>query len=215
MNMMDKQSAYLEAFLTSNQKFQSLEAYAEEHHVPIMDKVSMNFLCQLVNIQQPLQMLEVGTAIGYSAIKMISSLPKAHLITLERDQNMIDIATKNIEEHGLNNQIEIMPGDATDSLMKLQTAGNTFDFIFIDAAKAQYERFFTLAESLLDENGIIVCDNVLFKGFVADSEAATNPRLKKLAGKIDSFNRWLMKHKAFETSIVPIGDGLAISKKRS
>jgi|SRR5690625_2367729 len=212
---MENQTAYLKSLMEANQKWQSLESYAATNQVPIMDEVSMDFVCQLVNIQQPTNILEIGTAIGYSAIRMASKAPSTHIITLERNQEMIDVANNNINKFGLNNQIEVLPGDAVDHLINLQQTGYSFDFVFIDAAKAQYENFFKLSESLLQENGLIVCDNVLFRGFVANPEKAESPRLQKIANKINHFNTWLMNHKGYDTSIIPIGDGISISKKLS
>jgi len=212
---MENQTAYLKSLMETDSKWQSLENYATTHQVPIMDKVSMDFLCQLVNIRQPANILEIGTAIGYSAIRMASTVPYTHIITLEKNQKMIHVARDNINKFGLNNQIEVLSGDAVDHLINLQQTGYSFDFVFIDAAKAQYEHFFKLSEPLLEKNGVIVCDNVLFRGFVANPEQAESPRLQKLAKKINHFNKWLMNHEGYETSIIPIGDGISISKKQS
>ena len=212
--MKEKQHPYLESILPSDERFQPMEAYAEEHHVPIMDKVSVQFLCQLAMIQQPQKILEIGTAIGYSAIKLADTLPVAHIITLERDEGMIELAEQNIAAWKLNDRIKILAGEAADSLRELKDKESSFDLIFIDAAKAQYESFFKAAESLLSETGVIVCDNVLFRGYVANSDRASSPRLKKLAQKIDGFNRWLSGNEMYHTSIVPVGDGISISKKR-
>src|SRR5699024_5848903 len=123
------------------------------------------------------------------------------------------VGTHPSPKSGLNSEIEVLPGDAVDHLINLHQTGYSFDFGFIDAAKAQYENFFKLSESLLQENGLIVCDNVLFRGFVANPEKAESPRLQKIANKINHFNTWLMNHKGYDTSIIPIGDGISISKK--
>src|SRR5699024_5800575 len=180
-----------------------------------MDEVRMDFRCQRVNIQQPTNIWGTGTASGYSAIRMASKAPSTHIITLERNQEMIDVANNNTNKFGLNNQIEALPGDAGDHLINLQQTGYAFDIVFIDSAKAQYENSFKLSESLLQENGLIVCDNVLFRGFVDNPEKAESPRLQKIANKINHFNTWLMNHKGYDTSIIPIGDGISISKKLS
>src|SRR5699024_3239735 len=111
--------------------------------------------------------------------------------------------------------IQILLGDAIEVVQELVTEGNKFDFIFIDAAKGQYKQFFTEVEALLETKGIIVCDNVLFRGYVADESKNDNIRVQKLATKIRSFNDWLIKQPHYHTSIIPIGDGLSISVKMS
>src|SRR5699024_9516435 len=128
---------------------------------------------------------------------------------------MIDVANNNINKFALNTQIEVLTRDSVDHLINLHQTGYSFDFVFIDAAKAQYENFFKLSESLLQKNGLIVCDNVLFRGFVANPEKAESPRLQKIANKINHFNTWLMNHNGYYTFIIPIGDGIYISKKLS
>src|SRR5699024_12615598 len=111
-----------------------------------------------------------------------------HIITLERNQEMIDVANNNINKFGLNNQIEVLPGYAVDHLINLQQTGYSFDFVFIVAAKAQYENFFNLSESLLQENGLIVCENVLFRVFVANTVKIVTLSLRKHANIITHYN---------------------------
>jgi len=111
------------------------------------------------------------------------------------------------------NKIEIIHGDALQSIEKLISRGDTYDFIFIDAAKGQYKKFFTLVEPLIQSGGIIVCDNILFKGYVANPAKSDNVRLQKLANKIRSFNEWVMEQPNYHSSIIPIGDGISISVK--
>src|SRR5699024_7419870 len=114
---MENQTAYLKSLMETKQKWQYLESYAPKNQDTIMNAVSMNVVCQLVNIKQPTNILEIGTAIGYSAIRMASTAPSTHIITLERNQEMIDVANNNINKFGLNNQIEVLPGDAVDHLI--------------------------------------------------------------------------------------------------
>lgn len=191
----------------------SLENYASEHRVPIMESDGINFLTQLVRIHQPKTILEIGTAIGYSALRMHEAHPTSMITTLEKNEDMYQIALKNISNHGKQQQIEVIHGDGLDLISQLIVKKKMFDFVFIDAAKGQYQRFFTAVQPLIRAKGIIVCDNILFKGYVADENKTVSPRLRKLAKKIHHFNAWLLEQTSYHTSIIPIGDGVSISVK--
>lgn len=189
-----------------------LMTYAKNHRVPIIEPVSMNFIASLIKLVQPTHILEIGTAIGYSALSMHHALPSAKITTLERDEEMVVNATENIANYSLNNQIDIIKGDALDSLPELINENRTFDFIFIDAAKGQYKKFFEYAMQLQSDKGVILTDNVLFRGYVAE-ELTDHKRFQKLGEKINDYNSWLMKNDNYHTSIIPIGDGIALSIK--
>lgn len=188
-----------------------METYAKENHVPIMEPLGVAFLKQLIMLRKPQRILEIGTAIGYSALQMIEGNPEAKIVSIERNPDMIAQATKNILQQQKNDAITIIEGDALELLKEIEKHG-PFDFIFIDAAKGQYKRFFELYESVLTTDGVIVTDNVLFKGYVTNQEEAPR-RLKNLVAKIKHYNEWLMQRKDYETHIYPIGDGIAISIK--
>ena len=212
---MQKTQKYLEQLIPKSNDFMcSLEQYASEHRVPIMEKEGIHFLSQLIRLQQPNTILELGTAIAYSALRMHEAAPNARITTLERNDEMVAIARKNVQLAEKEHAIKIMHADAFDALEQLTNEKKQFDFIFIDAAKGQYKKFFTLVEPLLASNGIIVCDNVLFKGYVVDPSQTDNKRLQKLAKKIDTFNQWLMANESYQTSLIPIGDGITISMKK-
>lgn len=191
-----------------------LETYAQHEHIPIMDPVSINFLMQLIRIHKPKHILEIGTAIGYSALRMHEAYPETKITTIERNDHFYQQALSNIKQFKKENHIKIVHGDALTVINDYITKQDQllFDFVFIDAAKAQYKRFFTLAEQLLTKNGVIVSDNVLFKGLVVDNKGAQK-RLNKLANKVRKYNKWLSERDDFATSIVPIGDGVAISTR--
>lgn len=211
---MDSISNYLFELIPEREGWmRSLENYASEHNVPIMELDSINFLTQLVKIKQPIAILEIGTAIGYSTLRMHTAYPKAEITTIERNEKMYDLALENIMLHKKADNINVIHGDALDTIEQLVLNEATFDFIFIDAAKGQYKRFFKAVQPLLRDNGMIVCDNILFKGYVADENKTDNKRLKKLAEKIRNFNKWLMDQSDYHTSIIPIGDGVSISIK--
>lgn len=190
-----------------------MEQYAKEHQVPIMELLGMETLLQLLRLQKPERILEIGSAIGYSAIRMALALPNTTIVTLERDEQRYEEAVKNIEKFGLSSRIDILFGDALEIVKELENKPR-FDVLFIDAAKGQYRRFFEAYTPLLNDNGVVISDNVLFRGYVA-SDALENKRLKNLAKKIDQYNQWLMNHPDYITTILPIGDGIAISIKKS
>lgn len=190
-----------------------LIAYAKDHRVPIIEPISMNFISTLIKTIKPKNILEVGTAIGYSALSMHYACPDAKITTLERNQEMINKATENISKYSLNDHIKLITGDALLTLPELIKKNETFDFIFIDAAKGQYQSFFESAMKLQNNSGVILTDNVLFKGYVA-GKLTNHKRFQNLGKKIDSYNKWLMKNEKYNTSIIPIGDGIAFSIKK-
>lgn len=197
-----------------NELVSNMEQLAEKENVPIMDLVGMETLLQLLRLSMPKRILEIGAAIGYSAIRMAQALPEVSIVTIERDEQRYLQAKAHIGQAGLEDRIELIFGDALEVLDQVEKEA-PFDFIFVDAAKGQYERFFTMYETLLNQDGIIITDNVLFRGMVAEDHEALEPkRIRNLVKKIDRYNRWLMEHPAYITTILPVGDGIAISKKR-
>lgn len=189
-----------------------LEDYAEENKVPIMEPLGMDFLMQLLRVKRPKKILEIGTAIGYSALRMVEAYPETSIVTIERDESRYREAVKNIEKIDKENKIHVMFGDALEMTSKIKAEG-PFDLLFIDAAKGQYQRFFELYSPYLTDDAIIVSDNVLFRGLVADNTLG-NERLEKIAKKLRTYNEWLINHPTFKTMIVPVGDGIAITTKR-
>ncbi|MBP2240517.1 putative O-methyltransferase YrrM [Cytobacillus eiseniae] len=210
----EKLHAYIEGIIPERPElFQRMEQYAHDHEVPIMELPSIEALLQLLRIQQSKAILEVGTAIGYSALRMAFSLPDCHIVTIERDAERYERAEQYIQEAGKESQIVIIKGDALEAEENVKEHG-PFDVIFIDAAKSQYKRFFELYSRYLNKDGIIITDNVLFKGLVCEKDEIENRNVRALVRKIDNFNQWLMGHPDYHTAILPIGDGVAISKKR-
>ncbi|ASA97871.1 O-methyltransferase [Anoxybacillus flavithermus] len=205
---------YLERLLPKKEEaIVAMEQYAHEHHVPIMDALGIETMLHILKLVQPTRILEIGTAIGYSAIRMAKALPNAHIVTIERDEMRYKQALVYAEQTNTKAQMTLLFGDAlhiSDEVKKHAP----FDVLFIDAAKGQYRRFFELYEPLLSERGIIITDNVLFKGLVATNEPIEQKRIRQLIKKIQAYNEWLMAHPRYETVIIPIGDGMAISRKR-
>ncbi|MFZ3588263.1 O-methyltransferase [Bacillus sp. DJP31] len=185
-----------------------MENYAKEHSVPIMELIGIEALLQLLRLIQPVSILEIGTAIGYSSIRMVKAIPNVKVVTIERDEERYQKALYYIERANIKDQVEVILGDALE--VNLQ---QSFDVIFIDAAKGQYTKFFEKFEPLLQKNGVVISDNVLFKGLVAVN-TSDNKRTKNLVKRIQGYNDWLMQNTSYDTTILPIGDGIAISKQR-
>ncbi|MED4530809.1 O-methyltransferase [Metabacillus fastidiosus] len=212
--MLEKEmELYLEILIPDRlESVKEIEHFAEEHDVPIMEKIGIDFLLFLLTMQKPAKILEIGAAIGYSAIRMALKLEEAQIVTVELNEDRYNTALQNIEKFGLSDRIHILLGDGLELEDKIEPYG-PFDVVFIDAAKAQYKRFFSIYEQMLSPNGLIITDNVLFKGFVAKEQSELSSRnVRQLARKIDTYNKWLYSHPNFETTIIPIGDGIAISR---
>lgn len=212
---MDEQlSSYLIKTLPSRKDWvMQLEERAKKDKVPIMDPISIHFLMQLIRIKKPDKILEIGTAIGYSALRMVEAYPKTSIVTIERDKNRYHQAVQNIKNQNRQNNIHVIYGDALEKISDLADEDQVFDLIFIDATKEFYKHFFELSSELLTNNGLIISDNVLFKGYIANPNNM-NKRYKRMVKNIQEYNDWLIEHPNFVTSIVPIGDGVAISFKK-
>ncbi|MHC0035816.1 O-methyltransferase [Pseudoneobacillus sp. C159] len=209
----EKLQTYIEKKIKPrNDLLAEMERYAKIEKVPIMELIGVETLLQILRIHKPKTILEVGTAIGYSALRMSYVLPDAKIITIERDVERADLAQSYITRAGKTADIIIVKGDALEVEEVIQSYA-PFDAIFIDAAKGQYHRFFELYSKFLSEHGLVITDNILFKGLVSE-EQIENKRIRSLVKKIDGYNDWLMNHPNFETAILPVGDGIAISTKR-
>ena len=185
-----------------------MEDYATANDVPIVHKEMKAFLEVLCKIQKPKKILELGTAIGYSASSMaIASGKDCHITTIERDSDMTTLAIENIEKLGLSEQIRVIEGDALEVLSCLSSK---YDMIFIDAAKGYYNEFFDYAINLINDGGLIISDNVLYKGMIAEDDLVKR-RQKTIVGRMRDYLIMLCNHDKLTTSIIPIGDGVAIS----
>ncbi|RXI99959.1 O-methyltransferase [Anaerobacillus alkaliphilus] len=189
-----------------------IEQYALEHGVPIMDIVSIEVMLQILSLAEIRKVLEVGTAIGYSAIRVADHLPQCEIVTIERDEERFKKAEENVKRANLDNRISLIFGDALEVGSQVEQYG-PFDCLFIDAAKGQYKRFFELYSPLVKQNGLIISDNVLFKGIVAnDGKIAKG--IRTMVTNLRAYNEMLMINEQYETTFYPIGDGMAISKKK-
>jgi predicted O-methyltransferase YrrM len=205
--------SYIEGLIPERHPLLSeMETYAEVHHVPIMELSGIETMLQLLRIHRSKKILEIGTAIGYSALRMASALPNAQIVTLERDEERFIAAVEFINRSNHREQITLLKGDALELPDKV-SGHAPFDAIFIDAAKGQYQKFFEIYSKFLSKDGIIITDNVLFKGLVVEEEIDSK-RTRNLVKKIADFNRWLMNHPDYDSVILPVGDGVALSKRR-
>ncbi|HEY5585938.1 MAG TPA: O-methyltransferase [Ruminiclostridium sp.] len=188
-----------------------LEEYASQNRVPIIQPEVAALMKVIGSMQRPTRILEVGTAIGYSSILFSGFLEQNGIIdTIERDEKMTLLARKNVKALGLQDTINVIAGDAIDVLACLN---KSYDMIFLDAAKGQYSEFLEQSKRMLVSGGILVSDNVLYKGMVASEELVVK-RKKTIVTKMRSFLKMLCEDESFETSIIPIGDGVALSYKK-
>ena len=190
-----------------------LKEYAKENKVPIIFDEGLAFLETIIRLHKPKRILEIGTAIGYSAIRM-HKVCGSEIYTIERNEEMYKLAVENISLASMSNNIHILFKDA---LLAYDLVANLeFDMIFIDAAKAQYMKFFDLYTPLLSNNGIVVCDNMLFHGLVNDKEhyQEQSRSVRGLIRKLNSFHEALLSNEGYHTTIFDIGDGMSVSIKK-
>ena len=190
----------------------SVKEYAKEHHVPIMEEQGISYLLDLLREQQPKRILEIGAAIGFSAIKMAEALPGAFIDTIERDEIRCRKAMEFIELAGLEERIRIFQADALE--MDLSGLQSSYDAIFIDAAKGQYERFFEKYEVLINSGGIVYCDNMHMHG-MADIPLAEVPRRKRtMIRNLKSFRDRMLENPGYQTELLDSGDGIMVCEKK-
>lgn len=191
-------------------KIKAMEDYAKAHDVPIMETQGIQFLCSFIQEHNVKNILEIGSAIGYSSIRMAMVDESIRVTTIERDDDRYFEAVKNIKEMGLQDRITITHGDALETSIE-----GFYDMIFIDAAKAQYIRFFERYEQNLAPSGYMISDNLQFHGFVDHPELIQSRNLRQLIRKIKNYIDYLQERDDFDTQFYEIGDGVAISKRKS
>jgi predicted O-methyltransferase YrrM len=206
-------SEYLSSLIKPrNSLLTEMEKYAKEHEVPIMDIVSIEAMLQILSFAGTSKVLEIGTAIGYSAMRVAQRLPQCQIVSIERDEERYLIAKEFMKRANLESRVTLIFGDALEVASEIKQFG-TFDCLFIDAAKGQYKRFFEQYSPLVKQNGLIVSDNVLFKGIVA-SEGKIAKGIRTMVTNLRIYNQMLVENEQYETTYYPIGDGMAISKKK-
>ena len=193
----------------------ALERYAKETNVPIIRPQMQSLLRFLVTWGRPMQILEVGTAIGFSALLMSEYAPKGcHITTIEKYEKRIPLAKENFEKAGKSDCITLLEGDAAEILASMKQDG-AFDLIFMDAAKGQYIHFLPDIRRLLSPTGLLVSDNILQDGELMESKYAVIRRNRTIHNRMRAYLYELTHCEELETTILPIADGVALSAKRS
>jgi len=192
--------------MTNQKKLDDLKLKALENHIPILSDDGLLFLIKTILDQKAKTVLEVGTAVGYSAIA-IALLTGCKVVSIERDEIRYQEALLNIKSFDLSNQITVILEDALN--LELETK---FDCVFIDAAKAQYEKFFTKYQKNLSENGFIIADNLNFHHLDITKVSRSTRNLIK---RLNAFKVFLKNNEAFDTTFTDIGDGMSVSVRKS
>lgn len=193
-----------------NEEIREMSEYAKLNNVPIMLDDGLEFLLQSIRENNVHSFLEIGTAIAKTSILVAGMDEDMKVVTIERNPQMIEQAKINIENSGLKNKILLIQGDALET----EISGGPFDCVFIDAAKAQYRRFFLKYAPLLAPDGIIVSDNLNFHGLVDHPENTHNRNTKDLVRKIKAYREFLSGLEDYETIFTDRGDGVAITRRK-
>lgn len=205
------QQRYLNSFRRKEDKLMlEMEEFAKEHHIPILHWHSAEFIEKIILTNKPERVLEIGTAIAYTTIRIANCLNKNSVIhSIEKSTDNIKIAMANIERSGVSKKIKLLYGDALSVMPQMK---KKYDFIFLDADKEDYKRLFDLSMLLLKKGGIIVVDNLLWQGFAASSNVPS--KYKKSTTHIRDFNKIFILQKNLDSMIIPIGDGLGFGIKK-
>lgn len=205
-------NTFIHSLDTGNTPFLTeLEQYAKETNVPIIRPSMQSFLKVLLAMKQPKRILEVGTAIGFSALLMAEYGPEdCHITTIEKYEKRIPLAKENFRKAGKEDRITLLEGDATQILKQLE---GTYDLIFMDAAKGQYIHFLPDILKLMPEGGVLLSDNVLQDGDVMESRFAVTRRNRTIHARMREYLYELKHLEGVRTDILPVGDGVTISVK--
>lgn len=187
---------------------EELEKYAKENKIPIMQKDGILYLTNYIKENNIINILEIGSAIGYSAIMMAKVNKEIKITTIEKDKDRYNIAVANIKKYNLESQINIINDDAS-----LTDIEGKYDLIFIDAAKGKNILFFEKYKNNLKENGTIITDNLSFHGLVENQNLIKTKNQKGIVNKIKLFIDFLDNNKEFTTVYIPVGDKIAVSRR--
>lgn len=209
----ERMVTYINSLDKGNTAFlDELEQEARENRVPIIRREMQSFLKVLLRITSPRLILEVGTAVGFSTLLMSEYAPEdCRITTIENYEKRIPIARENFRKAGKEDRITLLEGDAAQVLKTLE---GSYDFIFMDAAKAQYIHFLPDILRLLSNGGILVSDNVLQDGDLIESHFAVERRNRTIYKRMREYLYVLKNHEQLETSILPLGDGVTLSVKK-
>lgn len=188
---------------------EEIERYAKDKKVPIMMKDGIEYLCNFIKEHNIKRILEIGSAIGYSSIKMALVDNDIRITTIEKDNDRYNEAISNIKKFNLEDRIDIILGDALETEIDLE-----YDLIFIDASKGNNINFFNRYKKNLSRNGIIITDNLLFHGLVKDENLIKTKNQRGIVKKIKLFIEFLDNNQEFNTTYIDIGDGISISRRK-
>lgn len=208
--LLSNQHDYISSFRrVPDELIAEMELYAKEHNVPILSWQSAEFLEQIVLLKTPKRVLELGTAIAYSTIRVARQLKgKSVIHSIEKSPDNITVAKEFISKSGLSAKIKLYEGDAINVMPQLK---KKYDIIFLDADKEDYKRLFDYSLVLLRKGGLLVVDNLLWHGYAASNRVPAN--YKESTNHIREFNSLFMNQPNLKTSIIPIGDGLGLGVK--
>lgn len=208
----DYMEEYLRGLIGENKGvLKEIEDFAKENGVPIVQKEAGKFLEFMVSMKRPLKILELGTAIGYSSILMYNAAKtNPDIVTIERSQEMIKLAKENLKKFSLEDKITIKEGDCLEILENLD---EEFDLIFMDAGKGHYNHFLPHCLRLLKQDGIIIADNVLFRGMVPSDDLVKRRKIT-IVKRMRTYLDMVSNDENLITSVIPMGDGIAITKRR-
>ncbi|MCF0245910.1 MAG: O-methyltransferase [Ileibacterium sp.] len=181
------------------------------HQVPILQYEGFDYLMDLLRQKKCKSFLEIGTAIGRTALQAASLDPEMKVVTIEKNPDMAKEARQNIESHPNGNQVLLIEGDARET----EIPSGPYDVIFIDAAKGQYRRFFERYAPMLAEDGLIVSDNMNFHGLVQHPERTKNRHTRALIRRINDYRAFLDGLEEYETTLLDVGDGLAVTRRKT
>lgn len=209
----ERMVSFINSFATPNSGFlDELEKYSLETNVPIVRKEMQSLMKFLLASGKPSSILEVGTAIGFSAVLMAENTPdETRITTIEKYEKRIPMAKENFAASGYAHRITLLEGDATEILKGLD---GTYDFIFMDAAKGQYINFFPEIMRLLKKGGILLSDNVMQDGDILESRYAVERRNRTIYARMRDYLYELTHNSELETVILPLGDGVTISVRK-
>ena len=219
MILEERLTAFINSLDSGNPAYlNELEKEARETNVPVIRTETQSLLRTLIAMKRPLEILEIGTAIGFSALCMSEYAPKGcHITTIEKYEKRIPVARENFRRFGKEKQITLLEGDAAQILAGLEGPHGRpgrYDFIFMDAAKGQYPVLLGHVLRLLGDGGLLVSDNVLQDGDILESRYAVTRRNRTIHARMREYLYEIKHHPCLVTSILPVGDGVAVSVKR-
>lgn len=205
--------AYTKSFIQPRSALlMEMEQFAEENYVPIMQLPAIEILLQMLRIQKPKAILEIGSAIGYSAIRMAETLPQSMIVTVERDQTRIEQAKQFLARSAAKDNIVLLEGDALE--VDVESKYPSFDAVFIDAAKGQYKKFFEKYSPLVKKGGILYIDNMYMHGLSNLDMRDVPKRKRTMIRNLHQFAEWIIANPEYQSTFFPVGDGLLICIKR-